>query len=307
MPSERPTLPTGYSLKGLPSVLNAIYVDAECEIYNLDPSHSDATNLILLRSTHNTQLRTDRIIRWLGLQDPQIATVVKVLAAGESPSNTRGVVLSLKGKCINETSLKEASESSLRQFFTSMATLAERFRSEAMYPRFEPSLVWQSTDESRLCALFPIDRPEVSETDLIRIVARAFYRFATGINSTEETTELPPLSRWTKFGGEQLSNVVGRCLTTTNPKVRITTFDALYKALGGPSSEGSSSDLSGIRSSKFDSSRMGQGLENVAGMHVLKEILVREVVNPIRNPEPYLRYFQMEFCFMDRLVVGRHT
>jgi AAA+ superfamily predicted ATPase len=245
---------------------------------------------MLLRSTNNAPSGIDRTIRWLGFQDPQVATVVKVLGENESPSNTKGVVLSLKGKCIDETSLKEASESSLRQFFISMATLAERFRSEAMYPRFEPSLVWQSTDESKLCALFPIDHPEVSETDLIRIVARAFYRFATGINSTEETTELPPLSRWTKFGGEQLSNVVGRCLTATNSKMQITTLDALLQALGRRSSGRSSSDSSPAQSSSVVASRTGQGLDNVAGMHLLKELLVREVVNPIRNPEPYLKY-----------------
>ena len=33
-----------------------------------------------------------------------------------------------------------------------------------------------------------------------------------------------------------------------------------------------------------------QGLDKVAGMHVLKELLRSEVVGPVRNPEPFRRY-----------------
>ena len=81
---------------------------------------------------------------------------------------------------MDETSLKGVSESGLRQFLTNMATLAVRFQREAIYPKFEPSLVWQSTDGSTLCTLLPLDETKISETDLIRIVTKAFYRFATG-------------------------------------------------------------------------------------------------------------------------------
>jgi molecular chaperone DnaK (HSP70)/tetratricopeptide (TPR) repeat protein len=38
------------------------------------------------------------------------------------------------------------------------------------------------------------------------------------------------------------------------------------------------------------SSANGRGLGKVAGMHALKELLLREVVGPVRNPEPYRRY-----------------
>ena len=199
-------------------------------------------------------------------------------------------MLSLSGKYIKEIKLTDASEDSLKRLFLGMIDLVEKVRNEHMYPNFEPSFVWQSSDGSKLCTLFPLDDAEASESDLIRIVAKAFYRLATGIDSSKETGELPPLSRWAKFGGEQLSNIVGRCLTTTNPKVRITTFDTLNKALGRIDGDNSSQEIASNRSSGLESSRIRQGLDNVAGMHVLKELLVREVVDPIRNPEPYLRY-----------------
>jgi ATP-dependent Zn protease len=42
--------------------------------------------------------------------------------------------------------------------------------------------------------------------------------------------------------------------------------------------------------STLPSSAIGRGLDKVAGMHALKELLRSEVVVPIRNPEPYRRY-----------------
>jgi hypothetical protein len=290
MISQRPTFPSGYSLAGLPEILNAIYVDNGREIYNLKLSNSAATNLVLLHSADNTSPSLDRITRWLTVQDSQIVTVLKVLQAHESPPNTRCLVLSLSGKCIKEIKLTDASESNLKDLFFGMIDLVEKSQPEHMCPNFETSFVWQSSDGSKLCTLFPLEDAEASESDLVQIIAKAFYRLATGVDSSNETAELPPLSRWAKFGGERLSNIVGRCLTTTNPKVRITTLDALNHALGRVGIDKSSQEVTSDRSSDFESSRMRQGLDNVAGMHILKELLVREVVEPIRNPEPYLRY-----------------
>ena len=44
------------------------------------------------------------------------------------------------------------------------------------------------------------------------------------------------------------------------------------------------------RSSIASASIKGRGLDSVAGMHVLKEVLRREVVAPIRDPEPFRKY-----------------
>ncbi len=277
-------------MAGLPEVLSAIYVDKEREIYNLKSSNSAATNLVLLRSVAGNTPSIDRLTRWLTVQDSQIVTVLNVLRAHESPPNTRCLVLSLSGKCIKEIRLTDAREDSLRGLFLSMIDLVEKVQHEHMYPNFEPSFVWQSSDGYKICTLFPLDDVEASESDLVRIVAKAFYRLATGIDSNNETVELPPLSRWAKFGGERLSNIVGRCLTTTNPKVRIATIEALNQALDRVGVDKSSQEIARNQSSGAETSGMRQGLNNVAGMHVLKELLVREVVDPIRNPEPYLRY-----------------
>jgi len=45
---------------------------------------------------------------------------------------------------------------------------------------------------------------------MVRIVARAFYLYATGIAYEQEASEVPALQRWAKFGGESLSRIVDK-------------------------------------------------------------------------------------------------
>jgi len=102
---------------------------------------------------------------------------------------------------------------------------------------------------------------------------------------------MPALLHWSKFGGGELSRIIDRCLAPTSAKEGITTLHGLNNVLGrvrvaGWDFQDSSAKL---RPTQLSSAR-GQGLDKVAGMHALKELLRREVVSPIRNPEPYQRY-----------------
>jgi transitional endoplasmic reticulum ATPase len=70
-----------------------------------------------------------------------------------------------------------------------------------------------------------------------------------------------------------------------------TTLSALNNALGRARAEGlESQDSASKMRSTPASSAAGQGLDKVAGMHALKDLLRREVIDPVRNPEPYRRY-----------------
>jgi transitional endoplasmic reticulum ATPase len=102
---------------------------------------------------------------------------------------------------------------------------------------------------------------------------------------------VPPLLRWSKFGGEELSRIVDRCLAPGSSKAAVTTLSALNIALGRERAaelnyEGRSSTVA----TAPPSFAKGKGLDKVAGMHALKELLRRDVVEPVRNPEPYRRY-----------------
>ena len=138
--------------------------------------------------------------------------------------------------------------------------------------------------------MLPLDEQTLSEADQVRLVAKAFYRFATGIEPEQLKGNVPALLRWSKFGGEELSRIVDRCLAPSNPKESITTLIGLNNALGRFKPENMSQGNATDRPSPPPSSVTGQGLDKVAGMHVLKELLRREVVAPVRNPEPFRKY-----------------
>src|SRR6266568_4178733 len=81
-----------------------------------------------------------------------------------------------------------------------------------------------------------------------------------------------------------------RRVAPASPEACITTLHGLNNALSRERAEGlNSRDSSPKRRSAPLASARRQGLDKVAGMHALKELLRREVVAPIRNPEPYRR------------------
>jgi len=291
MIKKRPTLATGHSLAGLPAVTRALHTDERCELYTLASSGGSETTLLLVRSPEGSPPVARRLAEWWTSQPPQVLTVLQVLTTEESPPNLSGAVLVLRGRRLEDESLTEAKQGSLKQLFHAMLDVVDRGLSVQMYPDFNPSLAWLATDEGSMCALLPMDGPAPAEVDQVRLVARAFYRFATGIEHGQLAGGAPALLRWSKFGGEELSRTVDRCLAPASSKACITTLSGLNNALGRERKEGlNSQDSPSKMRSTPPSSVTGQGLDKVAGMHALKELLRREVVDPVRNPEPYLRY-----------------
>jgi AAA+ superfamily predicted ATPase len=291
MIKKRPTLATGHSLAGLPAVTRALHTDERCELYSLGSSGGSETTLVLARCPEGSPPDARRLAEWWNTQPPQVLTVLQVLTTEESPANSSGAVLALRGRRLEDESLKEAKQGSLRRLFHAMLDVVDRGLSVQMYPDFTPSLAWLATDEEAMCILLPLDGPTPAEVDQVRLVAKAFYRFATGIEHGQLAGGVPALLRWSKFGGEELSRIVDRCLAPASSKACITTLSGLNNALGRETAEGLNSQDSPSRMrSTSPSSATGQGLDKVAGMHALKELLRREVVDPVRNPEPYLRY-----------------
>jgi transitional endoplasmic reticulum ATPase len=160
-----------------------------------------------------------------------------------------------------------------------------------MFPDFNPSLAWRSVEGSSFFVLIPMDGPVPPEVEQVRLVASGFYRFVTGIELGAARNGKPALLSWAKFAGKELSRVVDRCLSPENAKEAITTLRSLNSALGreganAPHYEEESSKSSAVTTP----SATAHGLDKVAGMHALKDLLRREVVAPLRNPEPYRRY-----------------
>jgi AAA+ superfamily predicted ATPase len=288
MIKKRPTLPTGHSLAGLPAVAKVLHSDERCELYSLVTGE---TALLLVRRPNGPPPEVVRLVDWWTTQPKQLLEVRHVLSAIESPPNSCGAVLALRGRRLEDESLTEAKQGSLKRLFHAMLDVVDRGLSVQMYPDFNPSLAWLAADEGAMCTLLPLDGPAPAEVDQVRFVAKAFYRFATGIDPGQLAGGVPALLGWSKFGGEELSRIVDRCLAPASHKACITTLPGLNNALGRERAEGPNSrdSLSKMRSTP-PSSATGQGLDKVAGMHALKDLLRREVVDPVRNPEPYRRY-----------------
>ena len=291
MIQKRPTFPTGYSLAGLPAVTKVLHSDERCELYGL--ASSDAGEpLLFIRFAEDSSLETRRLADWWSIQPQQILTVLQVLTTELSRASSSCAVLAMRGRRLEDETFTQAKQDSLKRFFHAMLDLVDRGLSVQMCPDFNPSLTWLANEEGAICTLLPLDGPVPSEVDQVGLLAKAFYRFATGIELGQQPTGERALLRWSKFGGEELSKIIARCLSPVSPKEAITTLAALNSALGRERANGLNSpqeSFSDMRSTPRSSAK-GQGLDKVAGMHALKELLNREVVAPIRNPEPYRRY-----------------
>jgi AAA+ superfamily predicted ATPase len=290
MIKKRPTFPTGYSLAGLPAVTKVLHSDERCELYAL--TSTDAGEAFLfIRFAEDSSLEARRLADWWTIQPQQILTVLQVLTTEQSPANSNGAVLMMRGHRLEDETLAQAKQDSLKRFFRAMLDLMDRGLSVQMCPDFNPSLTWLADDEGAICTLLPLDGPVLPEVDQIGLLAKAFYRFATGIEFGQQRAGESALLRWSKFGGHELSRIIDRCLSPVSPKEAIKTLAALNGALGRERANGlNSHESSSEMRSTPRSSAAGQGLDKVAGMHALKELLRREVVTPIRNPEPHQRY-----------------
>jgi AAA+ superfamily predicted ATPase len=291
MIKRRPTFATGHSLAGLPAVNKVLHTDERSELYSLTSAAGSETILLLVRGPDATPPDVLRLEEWWATQPPQLLTVKQVLRAEECPLNSIASVLALSGRRLEHASLREEPQESLMRLFHAMLDAVDRGLLVQMLPDFSPSLTWLAIDEAAVCSLLPLEGPVPDEREIVRIVARAFYLFATGIAYEQEVSEIPALQRWAKFGGEDLSRIVDRCLSTSNSKSCITTLSGLNDAVGRAKAEGIESQLPACdHHSTLASSAAGQGLDKVAGMHALKDLLRREVIDPVRNPEPYRQY-----------------
>jgi AAA+ superfamily predicted ATPase len=200
-------------------------------------------------------------------------------------------VIELRGRAIDGENFAESKQDALSALFHSILDVVDRALSLGQFPDFNPSLVWWNAEDSAMCTLLPQEELVPLEVDQVRLAARAFYRFATGVDPGTTKGDKLAFRSWSKYGGETLARVLEKCLFVSNPKEAITNFHELNKALGRAGAvlrNGADRAPEIISSPRISAS--GHGLDKVAGMSALKELLRREVVAPVRNPEPYRRY-----------------
>jgi ATP-dependent 26S proteasome regulatory subunit len=278
MIQKRPTFASGHSLSGLPTFTKVLHATDSTELYSLGSTGDKESVLILYRG----DLR-ERLEQWWAAQPPQFLELSRILEPNESPLNSLVAVLRVSGRCLEGLSQKEESDEILRTLFLSILDAVDRGRGVHMDPDFNPSLTWLAPGNRAVCPLLPLIDPIRDEEDQVRLAAKAFYSLAAGVEPDMLSGGVPSIQRWAKFATEGLAQIVDRCLQSSSSRTAITTLSSVYKALGRET-------YSSKVETSVTPSIAGQGLDKVAGMHALKELLRQEVVEPVRNPEPYRQY-----------------
>ncbi|HUO12235.1 MAG TPA: ATP-binding protein [Caulobacteraceae bacterium] len=284
----RPTFSVGHVVPGFPAIRRVIRAEPLHEVYELD----DEPQSVLLLVRRAFEFDDNLLERWLSSQHPRMVTRVQGVPEPLVPTDRFAVAIQLAGRCLDRTDLADAAEARLAGLFDAMLQVAERTAGLGLHPNFAPGLVWEADDMRALSVLMPLGAAVTSEAERVQSLARSFYRWAGGVDLNLTAGPPPPLRSWSKFAGEGLSRIVTRCIAPATPREAITSFAGLSLALahlGADTSDVSPSSTDELRGS-LPPDAGGNGLAKVAGMHELKDLLAREVVEPLRNPEPYRRY-----------------
>jgi ATP-dependent 26S proteasome regulatory subunit len=220
--------------------------------------------------------------KWWSAQPEEVLKAVKTLDSATVHLSNPAAVLKMAGDQVSQLDLPYQSDTNLRSLFLSVLNSVDRGRKIGITPNLSPSLTWVVQNNEALFPILPLQEVVASEADVVRYASKAFYALATGISPQLQT---PSIQGWARFASDELSRIVSRSLQSGDSKTAITTLAALYRALG----KEAGAETGGISPAPAVSPA-GQGLEKVAGMHVLKELLLQEVVEPVRNPEPYRQY-----------------
>lgn len=272
----------GQAIAGLPAVSRVLHADARCELYVL--GGADQRVLIL------PSVGAERVEIWLKAQDSRIITAIQILADGQTSIASAGLAIALVGQPLVDVDLTEAPQVRLKDLFGAMLDSVLATGPTGMFPDFDRAFIWETIDGAALCSVLPLDGAVPAQVDQCRLVASAFYRLAAGVDPAQTADGLAPLKNWSKFAGEDLSRLVERCLAPKAPRGAITSLESLAAAMGRPAARSASegADVAPATAPLVDAG--GNGLAKVAGMDVLKALLRREVVAPLRDPEPYRRY-----------------
>ncbi len=131
----------------------------------------------------------------------------------------------------------------------------------------------------------------------IKSIVKVVYQFATGIKIEGTLSELKskniaPAHKWNPEIHENLSNFLKSVLLNKkNSESSLETFENDLNLLFDKSSSPELiSDLNSSKETGDSPLSISRGLEKIAGMKTLKELLSEEIIRPLQNPEPYKLY-----------------
>jgi ATPase family protein associated with various cellular activities (AAA) len=279
---RRPSLPSGHALPGFPGVEKAVHVDSAVEVYLL----ADASERILVHVRAEFEPRataSSRLLSWWEALGNERVVVESVLPT----SGALQAILHVKGEWLGTEKKRGAMPAEEPELLALLGALCDvgvialTLRAE---PSLAPALVWwDKSDGGRVSPVY-VGQAAVEEERLVQSAARLVYEHASGIVLPGAKGTIVPLSKWAKTAGPQISVVLDRCLSTGSERLR-TLAEVKQNVERGSIGAGKRGGT-GLSAA----SRLGKGLSAVAGMRELRALLEKEVVAPIRDPEPFKKY-----------------
>lgn len=278
---KRPSLPIGHALSASMSVERALHITDQIEVYSILGGGDSGTRILALASDtlHGAK------IWWPSLRNPSL-TFERFDESAVSVKYPLAAIFATSGPPVHEGDYKRASTVEIERVFHSLLDSARESSLLGFVPSFETGVSWIPRDGTAT-SLLPVKFS--SEEEAVRYVAASLYRLLTGIDVFRRDRP-DPLSQWFKAAGADLSRVVADCFLDERGKQRTRTLAKLESDLGGVPAATSEQYPSSDDSTLLANKDRPFGLAKVAGMHALKELLLNEVVGPVRNPAPFRKY-----------------
>ena len=278
---KRPSLPIGHPLSASMSVERALHVTDQIEIYSVLGVGSSQARILALAGDSLNEAGD----WWSSLHNASL-TFEQFDESAISAKYPLAAIFASSGLPVQEGQYKQASSGEIERVLHSIVDSAIEALPLGIVPSFEIGVSWIPKD-GIATSLLTVKLSSDEET--VRYVAASFYRLLTGIDVfRRKRPDL--LSQWFKAAGTDLSRVVADCFLDERGKQRTRTLAKLESDLGRVPATTSEQE-----SSQDDQAFRGKedrpfGLAKVAGMHALKELLLNQVVGPVRNPEPFRKY-----------------
>ncbi len=287
MLSRRPTLPTGFVAPGFSAITRALHSDDLFEVYATD-LEGTGREAVVLASPDDSRIFTQQDWElWLQGQNPGLLVHYKSILGEALPQNRLAVAISTSGQRIAGISLRDEPGEGLRKTFEAMLDCIESSAPWG-FPLFDPEACWLADNRSTILSALPYRGSFDSPADQVVYVATAFFHFVTGIKPKSIGSSPPRMETWARNTGSNLSGLIVRSLGISNPGIK--TISELRQALDHSFGKAIAEPGIAGQATSATPRTNHNGLGRVAGMQKLKDLLLREVIAPIRDPEQFSRY-----------------
>ncbi len=300
--NRKPTFPIGTAFLNSRKIHRPIFCDGNYEVYKIQNNSNPIWGIVIQCQTSEDAMdQRKKHLMWWQLQTED---KIKVLACQILQQSEQYLILACLETPKEITLFEAASTNILNQvqaetLMIDLLSVCKIAQANNVAPLIDIGavLLFELNGAINAISFFIISPSYSNELDLVTSIAKIIFYFSTGIQFTTVSSQKHSLdlaaSRWNKNINKNFSSLLARCLNKHSPN-RIVSLSNLELELGSILVKNENSFLSPHHSNQKSicslKSESPSGLGKVAGMKKLKEMLIEDVINPIRDPEPFQRY-----------------